>query len=312
MDWRFSPVLPLNFNHYYYFYEVARHGSFTAAARALMVSQSSLSIQIKQIEQDLGRQLFDRRKGGVDLTEAGVIAYHVAERVFHDIEQMQSSLLESDRQFSGMISIGTVNSIGIYELPRFLPVFKTAYPDVRIKIDFKLAEQALDLLISGKVDFAIIPSNQKYAELTGIKIMQNKMFLVAPPGHPLADMDSVSPRDLEPYPFVGFQKGMQTRVMIDSLFKRMSMSVEYSIESANPSTIKHMVLAGMGLAILPDVSVSGELRRGQLKRIDVPMLMMSRDIVLYYKSNRVLSATRLEFVNFIQEYFSPSKHRRRR
>ena len=73
-----------------------------------------------------------------------------------------------------------------------------------------------------------------------------------------------------------------------------------------------MVLAGMGLAILPDVSVSGELRRGQLKRIDVPMLMMSRDIVLYYKSNRVLSATRLEFVNFIQEYFSPSKHRRRR
>jgi DNA-binding transcriptional LysR family regulator len=303
--------LPLNFNHFYYFYEVARHGSFTAAARELMVSQSSLSIQIKQLEQDVGRQLFDRRKGGVDLTEAGTIAYQVAERVFQDIDQMLPALQESERQFAGMISIATVNSIGIYELPQFLPAFRSAYPNVRVKIDFQLAGQALDQLNSGKVDFAIIPSSRKYAELTGLNLTRNKMFLVAPPDHPLADRESVSPRDLEAYPFVGFQEGMQTRATIDALFKRMSVSVEYAIESANPATIKHMVLAGMGLAILPDVSVSGELRNGQLKRIDVPMLMMTRDIVLYYKSKRALSATRQEFVNFIRDYFSPKRHRRR-
>ena len=68
--------------------------------------------------------IFDRRKGGVDLTEAGATAYQVAERVFHDIDQLQSSLLESERQIKGMISIGTVNSIGIYELPGFLPEFR--------------------------------------------------------------------------------------------------------------------------------------------------------------------------------------------
>jgi DNA-binding transcriptional LysR family regulator len=303
-------VLPFNFNHFYYFYEVARHGSFTAAARDLMVSQSSLSIQIKRLEQDMGGPLFDRRKGGVDLTEAGTAAYQVAERVFHEIDRLQSTLEESERQIKGLLSVGTVNSIGIYVLPEILTAFKTAFPDVKIKIDFKEAENVLDLLYAGKVDFAIIPWNRRYTELTGVKITHNKLFLVAPRDHPLAGRSSVSPRDLEAHPFVGYEEGMQTRSMIDALFKRMSISVEYSIESSNSATIKHMVMAGMGLGFLPDIAVAAEIRQGELVRIDVPALMISRDIVLYYKSNRTLSRTREEFVRFLKEYFAPKPRRR--
>lgn len=303
-------MLPLNFNHFYYFYEVARHGSFTAAARALMISQSSLSIQIKQLEQDVGRPLFDRRKGGVDLTDAGSAAYQVADRVFHEIDRLKSSLRESERQIKGMISMGTVDSIGIYVLPQILTAFKAAFPDVSMKIDFKHAEKVLDLLYAGKVDFAIIPWKRKYTDLESVEITQNKMFLVAPPDHPVAGLEKVSPRDLERYPFVGYEEGMQTRSMIDALFKRMAMTVEYSIESANTATIKHMVMAGMGLAFLPDIAVAPEIRRGQLVRIDVPALMMSRDIVLYYRSKRTLSPTREEFVKFLTDYFAPKQRRR--
>jgi DNA-binding transcriptional LysR family regulator len=303
-------VLPFNFNHFYYFYEVARHGSFTAAARKLMVSQSSLSIQVKQFEEEMGGPLFDRRKGGVDLTEAGTAAYHVAERVFHEIDRLQSTLIETERRIKGMLSVGTVNSIGIYVLPQILTAFKEKFPDVQIKIDFKAAERVLDLLYTGKVDFAIIPWNRRYIDLTGVKVTHNKLFLVAPPDHPLAGRSTVSPRDLESYPFVGYEEGMQTRSMIDSLFKRMAISVEYSIESSNSATIKHMVMAGMGLGFLPDVAVAPELRRGQLVRIDIPALMMTRDIVLYYRSKRTMSSTREEFVRFLVDYFKPKSRRR--
>jgi len=302
-------MLPLNFNHFYYFYEVARNGSFTAAARHLLVSQSSLSIQVKQLEQDLGGPLFDRRKGGVDLTESGSLAYQVAERVFQEIDRLQSALMETERRIKGTLTVGTVNSIGIYILPPILTAFKSAFPDVAMKIDFKEAERVLDLLYAGKVDFAIIPWSRRYSELTGVRITQNKMFLVGPPGHALSRQATVSPRDLEAFPFVGYEEGMQTRSMIDALFKRMSVSVEYSIESDNSATIKHMVMAGMGLAFLPDVSVSPEIRAGRLVRIDVPPLVMSRDVVVYYKTNRTLSATRQEFLSFLQEYFAPRRHR---
>ena len=303
---------PFNFNHFYYFYEVARHGSFTGAARDLMVSQSSLSVQVKQLERDLGGPLFDRRKGGVDLTEAGTVAFQVAERVFQEIDRLQSSLRETERMIKGMLSLGTVNSIGIYFLPQVLTAFKAAFPDVEIKIDFKAAERILDHLYSGKIDFAIIPWSRRYPELTGVTITQNKMFLVGPPDHPLANRDDLSPRDLEPHPFVGYEEGMQTRSMIDALFKRMSVSVQYSIESDNSATIKHMVMAGMGLAFLPDIAVASEIRRGQLTRIDVPMMMMSRDIVLYHKANRTLSATGKKFIDFFKDYFAPKTRRRRK
>lgn len=303
-------MLRLNFNHFYYFYEIARHGSFTAAARELMVSQSSLSIQIKQLEKSLGGPLFDRRKGGVDLTESGAAAYQVAERVFPDIDRLQSLLLESERLIKGMVSIGTVNSIGIYVLPQILTDFKAAFPDVQIKIDFKESEGVLDTLYSGKVDFAIVPWKRRYADLTGIPLASNKMFLVAPSDHPLATGETISPRELEKYPFVGYEEGMQTRSTLDAMFKRMSLSIEYSIESTNSATIKHMVMAGMGLAILPDITVSPEIRQGQLKRIDVPAMTMSREIVLYHKANRALSTTRAEFVNFLKEYFKPKSRRK--
>ena len=92
----------------------------------------------------------------------------------------------------------------------------------------------------------------------------------------------------------------------------MSVSVEYSVESANSATIKQMVMTGMGLAVLPDVVVATEIRRGQIARINAPLLIMSRDIVLYYKTNRALSATRLEFVSFLKEFFSSKRQRSRK
>lgn len=305
-------MLPFNFNHFYYFYEVARHGSFTAAARDLLISQSTLSIQVKQLERDLAGPLFDRRKGGVDLTEAGSVAFQAAERVFQEIDRLQSSLRETERSFKGRLRLGTVNSIGIYVLPQVLTAFKAEFPDVETKIDFKEAEKIFELLYGGKIDFAIIPWNRRYPELTGITVSQNKLFLVGPPGHPLANRGNVSPRDLEPHPFVGYEEGMQTRSLIDALFKRMSVSVQYTIESDNSATIKHMVMAGMGLAFLPDIAVSSELRRGQLVRIDVPPMMMSRDIVLYHKANRTLSATGKKFIDFFVDFFAPKSRRRRR
>jgi DNA-binding transcriptional LysR family regulator len=293
----------LNLNHFYYFYEVARHGSFTRAARTLMVSQSALSVQIRSLEEEVGGPLFDRRKGGVDLTEVGELAYETAQRVFQDIDQLMSVLRESERKVSGRVSIGTVNSIGIYVLPEVLSRYRAESPDVHVHIDFQEGEGVVDLLVQGRVDFIIVPWNRRYPALQGVSLRHTKMFLVAPPDHPLAGREQVSPRELEQYRFVGYQEGMYTRSMIDSYFKRMSVSIEYTIESANAATIKHMVIAGMGLGIVPEFAVAGELRRGQLARIEVQALRFSQEMMLYSRSNRTPSRSAREFSEFVQSYF---------
>jgi DNA-binding transcriptional LysR family regulator len=305
-------VTPINFNHFYYFYEVARHGGFTAAARELLISQSALSIQVKRFEESLGGPLFDRMKNGVQLTDAGRMVFQVAERTFQDIEQLMSDLRETERRFTGVVTVGTVNSIGIYVLPEVLSACRAALPDVNVKIDFKQADEVLELLNAGRVDFAIIPWNHKYTDVHGIVLKAVKMFLVAPPDHPVVGTESLHPRDLQRYPFVGYQQGLHTRDMTDGLFKRMGIEVDYAIESANAATIKHMVMAGMGLAIVPDFAVAGELRRKQLVRVDVPAMTMSQELTVYLRKNRTLSPTRAQFLSFLQEYFAPPAHRHRR
>lgn len=297
----------INLNHLFYFYEVARRGSFTRASRDLLVAQSALSVQIKALETALGTPLFDRRRSGVELTEAGQRAYSAAERIFNDVDQLLADLSQSGRQVAGAVSVGTVNSIGMYQLPEVLTEFRKKYPDVRVRVDFRESEGVMEQLFQGRCDLAIVPWQRPYSELTAVPLTRHKMFLVAPPDHPLASLDRVSPHDLEKYPFVGYHEGIHTRSMIDALFKRMSLNVEYAIESSNSATIKQMVLAGMGIAFLPEIAVSAELRRGQLARLDVPPLVMHQDVTLYTRKNRTLTRTATEFVQFLIDYFDRKK-----
>lgn len=300
----------INLNHLHYFYEVARHGSFTRAARELLVSQSALSVQIQSLENSLGSRLFDRRSGGVVLTDAGQRAFAVAERVFADVDQLISDFRQSDRLVAGAVTVGTVNSIGIFILPDILTAYRAKYPDVRIHIDFRESERVMDQLIQGKTDLAVVPWERSYPDLNAIPLTRQKLFIVAPPDHPLARAEHVSPRDLEAYPFVGYHEGMHTRAMIDALFKRMSITVHYVVESTNAATIKHMVMAGMGLGFLPEAAVASEIRRGQLVRLEVPPLIMSQDVTLYLRKNRTLPRTAVGFVEFLKDYFSPKKRGR--
>jgi DNA-binding transcriptional LysR family regulator len=300
----------INLNHLHYFYEVARHGSFTRAARELLVSQSALSVQIRSLENSLGARLFDRRSGGVVLTDAGQRAFGVAERVFADVDQLIADFRQTDRMVAGAVSVGTVNSLGIYVLPEILTAYRAMYPDVRIHIDFRESERVMDQLIQGKTDLAVVPWERSYPDLVAVPLMRQKLFIVAPPGHPLASAAQIKPRDLEAYPFVGYHEGMHTRAMIDALFKRMAISVNYAVESANAATIKHMVMAGMGLGFLPETAVAHEIRRGQLVRLDVPPLIMSQDVTLYVRKNRTLSRAAVGFVEFLKEYFAPKKRAR--
>ncbi len=302
--------MAINLNHLHYFYEVARHGSFTRAARELLVSQSALSVQIRALETSLGSRLFDRRSGGVVLTDAGQRAFAVAERIFADVDQLISDFRQSDRLLSGAVSVGTVNSIGIYVLPDILTAYRAKYPDVRIHIDFRESERVMDQLIQGKTDLAVVPWERSYPDLNPLPLTRHKLFIVAPPDHPLARAEQTNPRDLEAYPFVGYHEGMHTRAMIDALFKRMAVTVHYAVESTNAATIKHMVMAGMGLGFLPEAAVAAEIRRGQLVRLEIPSLVMSQDVTLYLRKNRTLPRAAVGFVEFLSEYFKPKKRGR--
>ena len=300
-------MLPLNFNHLYYFYIVAKAGSFSDAARELNVSQSSISVQIRQFESYLGHKLFNRLKKGVELTESGAVVFQFSEEIFHDVDRIWNDLEAIERQIKGSLAIGTINSFGIYALPGLLKEFTASFPEVKVSVHFGSPRQLADMLQGGKVDIAIVSGSRRYAGLTAAPLRETKLFLVARPDHPLASRETVHPRELENHPFIGYEEESETRMMMDAFFRRMSLSIEYALESSNVATIKHMVMAGLGLSILPELAVGEEIREGRLVRIDVQGLYMAQKLTLYYKTNRTLTPTRREFLNFMQREFGAER-----
>lgn len=294
-------MLPLNFNHLYYFYIVAEKGSFSQAAADLRISQSSISVQIKQFEAALGHTLFNRVKTGVELTESGQILYDHAEAIFHDIERIQNSLEAVEHQVRGTIDLGTVTSIGSYMLPDVLKAFHTVYPEVKITVAVQPSRELIDWVRIGRIDFALLTSNRQYPGLKGVPLKKIKLFLVAPADHPLAERETISPAELENYPFLGFDEGLELRMMMDALFRRMSLRIEYALSSSSVAMVKHMALAGLGLAILPETAVGPEIRDRRLVRLDVPTLYMGQEVTIYYKSSRPLTPTRQEFLETLRE-----------
>lgn len=300
-------MLPLNFNHLYYFYIVAKAGSFSEAARELNVSQSSVSVQIRLFEDYLEHKLFNRLKKGVELTESGMVVFQFAEEVFHDVDRIWNDLAAMERQVKGTLALGTINSFGIYTLPGLLKEFTGRFPEVKVAVQFGTSRHLADMLQAGKCDLAIVNSTRRVAGLTGVPLQETKLFLVALPDHPLATAGSVNPRELENHPFIGYEEGSETRAMMDALFRRMSLSIEYALESSNVATVKHMVLAGLGLSVLPEMAVGEEIREGRLVRLDVPGFIMAQKMTLYYKTNRTLTPTRREFLNFMQHEFGADR-----
>lgn len=295
-------MLPFNFNHLYYFYVVAKSGSFSMAARELRISQSAISVQIKQFEQTLGHILFNRIKTGVELTESGQVLFEYAEHTFHDVGGVTAALEAMEHQVKGHVTLGTVNSIGIYTLPDVLKAFNDDYPDVTFAVEFKSSREIVDRIRTGATDFALLTSNRSYEGLKSEPLRKNKMFLVAPPDHPLASQGEVSPRELESHALIGYEEGTETRMLMDALFRRLQLRIEYLIESSNVATIKRLVLAGLGVAMLPETAVAREIRSGHLVRPSVPSLYLFQEITLYYKTNRVLTPTRNAFLNFAKQH----------
>ena len=293
-------MLPSNFNHLYYFYRVAVHKSVSKASKELLIAQSALSTQLKQLEESLDTTLFNRTKGGMALTDTGDLVFGFASNMFETYEEMRRAMVLAETEVRGPLHIGSVNSIGIYLLPEILTAFHEQFGDVQIHLEMHTSNLVLEMLQENQIDLALIAWNRQYPQLESAVIMQNDMILAANPKHPLIRKRKPTLKDLAEYPFIGYEAGTPTRIMIDSHFKSLGLNLDYVLELSNIATIKQLAISGMGLALLPRIAVEHELKDKVLRPVEVPEAQMERPVTLYWKERRVLSRPAQEFINFLK------------
>lgn len=279
------------------FREVARRKSFTKAGEALGYAQSSVTMQIQKLEREYGIPLFERYGRQLRLTPPGETLLKLAMQMLDLYDQSHERLTS---QVSGTLTIGTINSLAAYFLPPFLQALKQLYPELNIQL-YPDTESSLLLKVKeGEYDVGLILDHFPADPLLACtKIREEPLVLVAPKHHPLAALDSIRMDDLKETEFIVTEESCIYRGMFEKLLKDHAIPLRIGFELGNLEAIKHCVMNGLGIALLPGIAVQSELELGKLVPLSFTHDKLSLDIQLLLHPKKWMSQPLQAFVGLL-------------
>ncbi|PPC76551.1 LysR family transcriptional regulator [Pokkaliibacter plantistimulans] len=238
-----------------YFIAIAETGSISAAAAAVHISQSTLTTALKQLEDDLGAVLFSRHAKGMQLTHQGHQFLRQAHLILASVDNARRSLRQSTDSVSGQLNIGVTSLVAGYYLADLLSRFQRIYHQVDIRVVEDDRAYIEHLLVSGELDIGVLILSQlDYRSALNSEILTHSPYrLWLPPQHTFLDLDSISLTDLQQEPLIMLSVDeMEERVR--ALWQRAPGKPWVSMRSASVEAVRSLVAAGMGLALMPDMT----------------------------------------------------------
>ena len=283
------------------FLEVAQSGSMTRAAESLHLTPPAVSMQVKELESQVGLPLFDREGRQVSLSTAGEYFLVHARRLMGALKDAENSMARFRKLEQGLLTIGMV-STAKYFVPRLLARFREEHSgvDVRLRVTTN-REQLLTMMQGGEVDLCVMGRPPKEVATRSEAFAAHPMVFVGPPGHPLLGQDHPPVEALASYPFIVREHGSGTRNALQQFFQEHRFEPRIAMEISSNETIKQAVIAGMGLSFLSLHTVGLELQTGLLKVLEVAGTPVMRTWHVVQLQSKLLSPAAEAFRYFLIE-----------
>ena len=251
------------------FLHVAQLKSFSKAAKALGYSQAAVTIQIKQLEEELGIHLFDRIGKQTILTHQGTIFYEHAAAVMKELSRARAAVTES-RELTGVLTIGTIESICASIFPPLLEQFHKAHPLVKISIVLDSPDVLLERMDKNSIDLVYL-MDQRIYDHKWIKVMEEPedIVFVSSSSHPLSGSASLSLEEIIREPFLLTEKNASYRFVLDRYLAACNQKIEPFLEIGNTEFIIRLLKNNAGLSFLPEFSIKQEAAAGTLSILPV-------------------------------------------
>jgi DNA-binding transcriptional LysR family regulator len=246
------------------FCDLVDTGSFSRAAESNFISQSAVSQQLAKLERDLSVQLISRGGGIVAPTEAGKAFYRGAREILHRYEQLLGEVKSASDSVRGVLRVGTIYSVGFYLLDQYVRKFISEHPEVNLHLEYTGWNHICAAIISGEMDLGVVACPETHRSLEVVPMTSEDLVAVVPPGHKLAQQETVEPKDFSNEPFVAFEANIPTRRHIDKLLKSHRTTVNVVMEFDNIELLKRAIMVSAGISILPKDNVRSEADRGDL------------------------------------------------
>lgn len=283
------------------FLSAARHGSFSKAAIELSLTAPAVSMQIKELENELGMALFTRVGRRVELSSAGEYFLVYVKRMAVNLRDAEATLSKLKGTEVGTLRIGLV-STAKYFLPQLLKRFKEEHFGLQIKLEVRNRNQMVELLREGEIDLAIMGRTPADMDTRIEAFAKHPHAFIASPDHPLAGRQGISPAALNQMELIVREEGSGTRAIMERFLSERGLTPRVTMEMSSNESIKQAVMADLGISFVSLHTVGLEVATGKLVVLDIDETPISRawHVVALNKGNP--SAAAEAFRYFVLEH----------
>ncbi|WP_455379982.1 LysR family transcriptional regulator [Acidihalobacter prosperus] len=280
------------------FLAVVEHQSFTKAAEALFLTQSTISVQVKKLTESVGLPLFEQIGRQIQLTDAGEDLYHTAKQIIATLENLEMLVDDHKGLKRGHLKLGVVTTAK-YIAPELLGEYGVSFPGIQLAMSVTNRDNIIDrikryeddLFVMGLVPENEVSVNFKY-------FAPNPLVVMAPSNHPLCQARGISLQEIAREPFLLREPGSGTREAIMRLFREHGIKLNVRMELGSNEAIKHGIVGGLGLSILSLHTLALEGASGKISVLDVESFPIMRKWYLVYPQDKQLSLAAQKFIEF--------------
>ena len=284
------------------FISVAKEKSFSKAAKSVLRTQPAVSLSIRRLEDEFGERLFDRSNKEPVLTYEGEMLLEYAEKLLNLRSEIKPAFAEIRNFHRGRVRIGA-NEIGILAVLPFIARYHRHYPHVKVEVFRIHTKDIPNELARRNIDMSILPYEIQDPDLDTIVIHEDYLSFIVYPDHPLAHLKKVSIQQLGTEHFAAHSSKSFYRDKVIQLFQDEKVKLNMDIELPTIEAIKKFVEMKEAVAIVPNICVKEEIKRGKFKEIEIEelkSLKIRRKLQLVFRKNDPLSHVPKAFLRLIQ------------
>ena len=299
----------MNFQQLRIVRETARQNfNLTEVANALHTSQSGVSKHIKDLEDELGLELYLRKgKRLLGLTEPGREMLKVVERMLLDASNIKNLADQYSQQDTGQLTIATTHTQARYVLPKIVTVFKKQFPKVHLKLHQGSPKEIAQMLLEGEADIGL--ATEALADrdaLATFALYQWHHEVVVPNGHPLIDVNPLTLEAIAEHPIITYHEGFTGRFTLDKTFSDAGLSPDIVMSALDADVIKSYVELGLGVGIVASIAYSPERDTG-LKMLNCAHLFTENQAKLAIRKGHLLRQYAYRFIEICSPELSRAK-----
>lgn len=287
--------MDLNIQKYLAFIKTAELGSFTKAAESMSYTQSGISRIITELEKEWKVSLLERSRAGVRLTSDGLKLLPYAQNVCREYQKLQMQVDDLNGLQSGLIRVGTVSSFATHWMPNIIKAFQKDYPNIDYEILLGDYVEIENWILEGRVDCGFLQLPTIHSELESIFLEQDRLLVIMPVDHPLADRDRFPVTALGDYPFMMLQRG--TRSVVSELLDTYHIKPQVRFTTWDDFAMMSMAECGLAIGIVPELILKRTSYHIVVKELDVPAF---RRIGLVLRDKKTASVAVKRFIEYLK------------